>query len=63
MAKSKFVLCPNGDFIWTYRFFEAIACGAIPIIEDDLPLYDGFQYYKMDQPFCEYIYDLDKVNV
>ena len=33
MQRAKYVLCPDGDFVWTYRFFEAVACGAIPIIE------------------------------
>jgi hypothetical protein len=46
MSNYKFVLCPNGDFIWTYRFFEAILCGSIPIIEEDCKLYDGFKFLK-----------------
>jgi len=44
MAKAKFVLCPNGDFTWTYRFFEAILCGAIPIIQNYCSLYAGYYY-------------------
>lgn len=44
LSNSKFILCPNGDFIWTYRFFESILCGAIPIIEDYCELYEGFRY-------------------
>ena len=44
LSNSKFVPCPNGDFIWTYRFFEAILCGAIPIIKDYCDLYEGFKY-------------------
>lgn len=47
LANTQFCLCPNGDFVWTYRFFEAILCGAIPIVEDECDLYDGFTYYKM----------------
>lgn len=47
LANAKFVLCPNGDFIWTYRFFEAALCGAIPVIEDYCELYEGFIYYSM----------------
>jgi hypothetical protein len=49
MARSKFVACPDGDFIWTYRFFEAILCGAIPIIENDCPLYEGYKFYTIGQ--------------
>lgn len=51
LLETKFQLCPNGDFIWTYRFFEAILCGAIPIVEDDCGAYDGFHFYRMsDDP-------------
>jgi hypothetical protein len=47
MSRARFVLCPNGDFIWTYRFFEAILCKAIPIIEEDCELYEGYHFYKL----------------
>jgi hypothetical protein len=51
MSKAKFVLCPNGSFIWTYRFFEAIVFKAIPIIEENCSLYDGYKFYKKnDKP-------------
>lgn len=46
MANARFVLCPNGDFVWTYRFFEATMCGAIPIVQEDCDLYKGFTYYR-----------------
>lgn len=45
MGAAKFVLCPNGDFIWTYRFFEAILCGAIPVVEEECELYKDFIYH------------------
>jgi hypothetical protein len=47
MAVSKFVLCPDGDFKWSYRFFEAILCNAIPVIENDCPLYKGYKFYRL----------------
>lgn len=47
MLNSKFVLCPDGDFIWTYRFFEAIICGAIPIVENECEKYKEYRYKKM----------------
>jgi len=50
LVNSKFVLCPDGQFVWTYRFFEAALCGAIPIIQNECPLYDGFHYYTMEDP-------------
>jgi hypothetical protein len=59
MARAKFVLCPNGDFTWTYRFFESIIFKAIPIIEDYTHHYDGYHYCTMDN---EFIYDEDMVN-
>lgn len=44
MSRAKCVLCPDGDFVWTYRFFEAVACGAVPIIESYSSLYSGFHW-------------------
>jgi len=48
LLNSKFVICPSGDFIWSYRFFETILCGAIPIIEEYCDAYDGFKFYYMN---------------
>ncbi|MGB8698408.1 MAG: hypothetical protein WCD18_03240 [Thermosynechococcaceae cyanobacterium] len=56
LAQSQFVLCPDGDFTWTYRFFEAMLCGAIPLIENECDLYEGFQYYSMQDPIEKLIY-------
>ncbi len=50
LASSQFVLCPDGDFVWTYRFFEAIAAGAIPIVENESPHYEGFHFALMSEP-------------
>ena len=52
LAASQFVLCPRGDFTWTYRFFEACLCGAIPVVEEASPLYDGFVYRLMGDPLA-----------
>jgi hypothetical protein len=46
MSRAKFVLCPDGDFVWTYRFFEAIIFKAIPIIQNNCPLYEGYKFYN-----------------
>lgn len=46
----EFALCPNGNSVWTYRFFEAVMCGAIPIVEEGCPVYEGFRYLRMDEP-------------
>lgn len=49
LLNSKFVLCPNGDYIWSYRFFESILCGAIPVIEESCAAYNGFKYRFMSE--------------
>lgn len=51
MCESKFTLCPAGDFKWTYRFFEAIICKSIPVVERqgvDQSM-DGFRYFLQDE--------------
>lgn len=62
MARSKFALCPNGDFIWTYRFFEAVLCRCIPIIEEECELYKGYYFYKLGDKY-EYREDWIKKNL
>ena len=47
LADSEAVLCPSGDYVWSYRFFEACLCGAMPLVEQASPLYDGFRYRLM----------------
>ncbi len=54
MSNSEFVLCPSGDFVWTYRFFEAILCGAIPIVEEVCNSYSGFRFKFMSDDAKEY---------
>ena len=53
------VLCPNGDFVWTYRFFEAAMCGAIPVVENTCPHYDGFVHYAMKDDPRNYRWSLE----
>jgi len=67
IARSKFSVIPNGldgelpehksssDLKWTYRFLDALLCGAIPIVQGHTALYEGFEYYLMSDK--EYIYD------
>lgn len=59
LADSKFVLCPDGKFVWTYRFFEAALCGSIPIIQNECALYDGFRTFAMGDPLRELEWDRD----
>jgi hypothetical protein len=48
LAHSQFVLCPSGDHVWSYRFFESLLCGAIPIVETRCPAYEGFRFLTFD---------------
>ena len=47
LSNSKFILCPSGDYIWSYRFFESILCGAIPIVEESCLAYQGFRFFTL----------------
>ncbi|MBD2156177.1 exostosin family protein [Leptolyngbya sp. FACHB-16] len=49
LANSEFTLCPDGDFVWTYRFFESAICGAIPIIQNYTSVYEGFRFKMMEE--------------
>lgn len=49
LANSKFVLCPSVDCVWSYLFFEAILCGAIPIVEQHCEVYNGFKYFTFNE--------------
>ena len=33
MCQSKFVLCPVGDAMWSFKFYEILMCNTIPIVE------------------------------
>ena len=35
LCRSKFTLCPAGDSNWSMRFYEAIACKSIPILQSE----------------------------
>lgn len=60
MSRSEFTLTPTGDCPWSYRFFEAIMCHSIPILEtnsNDIYCKDYFFYYDNDM----HIYDEKQV--
>ena len=54
LANTEFVLCPSGDFIWSYRFFESILCGAIPIVEKDCSAFSGFRFLSFHDDAAEF---------
>jgi hypothetical protein len=60
LGRTKYVVCLNGDFVWSYRFFEAIFCGAVPIVEDECEAYLGYHYGRMDAD--EFAYDPKEVE-
>lgn len=61
MAKARFVLCPDGDFVWTYRFFESIIFKAIPIVQNVADVYDGYKFYT-ENDYCVYRQDWVEYN-
>lgn len=44
MSRYKYIFCPRGVFTWTYRFFEAVQVGSIPISKYSIPEYLDFFY-------------------
>ena len=59
ISQSKFTLTPTGDCPWSYRFFEAIMCLSIPILENnsnDIYAKDYFYYFDNDK----HIYNKEK---
>lgn len=51
MCSAKFTLCPTDVYPWSYRFFEAIMCGSIPILDDgELDIFSHqFKFYRKSQ--------------
>ena len=64
LLESEFVLCPDGDagkdgVAWTYRFFESILCGAIPVVQNVSRAYDGFRFRRMEEPLGRLFWSRD----
>ena len=49
MSKSKFTLCPAGDCPWSMRFYEALLCKSIPIVNNSLK--HGIRKKKLDYKY------------
>jgi hypothetical protein len=64
LADTKYALCPPGDYEWSYRFFEAVLCGAIPVVEKPLAIYDGFRFLTLadDVDACEWTLEVAEAN-
>ena len=55
LERSKFVLCPRGNGIDTFRFYDTIYAGAIPIVVRE-PFHDAFEHVPI--LFVESLRDL-----
>jgi hypothetical protein len=61
MKQSRFALCPTDVYPWSYRFFEAIMCGCIPILADDE--HDRYAYrFKVYRRSDTHVYRSDWVS-
>ena len=62
MCRSRFALCPAGDRRWSMRFYEALMCRAIPILESrwhHRSLREALRSYKVYTPRDELVYRPD----
>jgi hypothetical protein len=51
MGKSKFCLCPAGDDMWSMRFYEALMCKCIPIVNTVEETYRSEAEAKLDYKY------------
>lgn len=59
IKQSSFTICPNGGYVYTYRFFEACFCRSIPIIQDFCKSYEGYKFYDQTTKKDDLIYRSD----
>ena len=50
MARSKFILCPAGDSPWSYRFYETLMVGSMPVVQTWHHTYRTREESKI--PYC-----------
>jgi Exostosin family len=66
MSAAKFILCPAGDAAWSFRFYETLMCGAIPIVESWHHTYRTLEESKIRYFYflntAEHEYDDDHVD-
>ena len=51
MSKSKFCLCPAGDASWSMRFYEALMCKCIPIVDNINETFRSKQEAKLNYKY------------
>ena len=62
MCQSRFALCPAGDLRWSMRFYEALMCKAIPILESrwhHRSIREALRPYRVYTPRDEFVYRPD----
>jgi hypothetical protein len=53
MAEYKYIYCPEGEYKWTYRFFEAIQVGSIPFVTKICDHYNDFYFISNFDIKCQ----------
>ena len=73
MCQSKYTLCPVGDSVWSFRFYEVLMCKTIPIVENWHSTYRTkeesninykyilFNNFEPDNMYDEYIHENTKI--
>ena len=62
LKQAKFALCPIGECKWSYRLFEAVLCGCIPVIEEQDLFHNEFFHYHAGEKM-EYSEQIAKENL
>lgn len=61
LRRSKFVMCPRGTAPDSFRFYDTLYCGAIPIVIKD-PMYDQFDHSELPILFLDHQKDYQKIT-
>ena len=55
LHRSHAVYCPAGDFGWTYRFYESMLAGALPVLDAPAEFGQGYHYHPSNKPLPDEI--------
>ena len=61
LRRSKFVICPRGTAPDSFRFYDTLYCGAMPIVIKD-PMYDQFDHSELPILFLDHQKDFQKIT-
>ena len=62
MCQSKFVLCPAGDSLWSFRFYETLMCKSIPIVESIHHTYRSREEAELNYKYILYTQIENDIN-